>query len=230
MNKQTMISIDLNITRFTKDMYENLINMIKKSNENIQIYLYNYIAKKHTYVTKGENINIFNYTASKKKVTLDMFQALSTVSECLLHSYENVYLLCGSVDRDILINMLKELKVKVVLLAQENSSTSLCEQIIIDRILPKDSDTYPIYSNNLNKSNIKILTANKTTDVVANSNINNENLSLKKSQFPFNSFTEKPTNKNLDDVESKLKILLEALNKSKSDALKKEYEKLIQND
>lgn len=246
MNNKAIISIDLNITRFTNDMYDNLLNMISQredtNGDNIDIYLYNYIPKKYPYVTEGNNVNIFNYNGSKKKVALDIFQSLNTLSECLMKGYNTVYLLCGAVDRDILINVLQNLGIKVVLLVQENSSTSMCQQLIIDRIHPNVSDIstqkgISMTENSLNSINLSIsdknnsncgqpLTESRSNVLNYNDNFNGNSISDKK-EFLFKTNIQPNANPKMIDAENKLKILLDALTKSKSNSLKDEYEKLI---
>lgn len=245
MNDKAIISIDLNITRFTKDMYENLINTISETQDNIEIYLYNYIAKKHFFIQESKNLHIFNYNGSKKKVALDIFQSLNTLSECLKNGFNKVYLLCGAIDRDILINVLQNLNIKVILLVQENSSTSLCEQLFIDRILPNPNDISTVKSkleikNFNNESNSTVY--NDYNNDCGNINTVNKNAFYKniddkkelnknaKKEFLFNTGIKANNNPKMIDTENKLRILLEALTKSKSDSLKKEYEKLLLND
>lgn len=242
MNEKAIISIDLNITRFTKDMYENLINTISETQDNLEIYLYNYIAKKHSFIQESKNLHIFNYNGSKKKVALDIFQSLNTLSECLNNGFNKVYLLCGAIDRDVLINVLQNLNIKVVLLVQENSSTSLCEQLFIDRILPNPNDLSTIKSNLYSESSYSKTNAticdeynNDCGKDTSRNEINFQNESkevnkISKKEFLLGTGIKPNANPKMIDAENKLRILLEALTKSKSDSLKKEYEKLILNE
>ena len=101
-----LISCDMNCTRITEQMYNNLLAKLTKYNGICHVHIYNYIAKKHTYITGKYCEQTHAYTGSHKRVVVDLEQALDTIKLASNDKYDMVYMLTGECESDILYNKL----------------------------------------------------------------------------------------------------------------------------
>ncbi len=104
-----LLTIDLNTTRLNTQSYSHLIENIPS--DNLEIHIYNYIEQKHNKLPFVNNEIIHNYNGSRKKVALDIPQALDTIELCAKNNYLQVYILCGEFESEFLFNKLNDMKV-----------------------------------------------------------------------------------------------------------------------
>lgn len=153
-----LLTIDLNTTRLNNQSY---LNLIKSLNCNeLEIHIYNYIEQKHNKMSFCQGEVIHKYFGSRKKVALDIKQALDIIELCAKNTYKKVYVLCGEYESDFLFLKLNEMNVpyqkiscssfrqiecKCLEVAQNSPSTSLEEK------KAKNSDINAVSTNqNLN--------------------------------------------------------------------------------
>lgn len=104
-----LLTIDLNTTRLNAQSYSHLIENIPSNN--LEIHIYNYIEQKHNKLPFVNNEIIHNYNGSRKKVALDIPQALDTIELCAKNAYLQVFILCGEFESDFLFNKLNDMNV-----------------------------------------------------------------------------------------------------------------------
>lgn len=104
-----LLSIDLNTTRLNNQNYTCLINSIPKSN--LTIHIYNYIEQKHGKLPFNHNEILHPYIGSRKKVALDIPQALDIVEICAKNKFDKVYILCGEYESEFLYNKLNHMNI-----------------------------------------------------------------------------------------------------------------------
>ena len=104
-----LLSIDLNTTRLNNQSYQNLINSTNYNN--LEIHLYNYIEQKHNKLSFTNGEVIHKYGGSRKKVALDIPQALDIIEQCSKNNYEKVFILCGEFESEFLLKKLDSMNV-----------------------------------------------------------------------------------------------------------------------
>ena len=104
-----LLSIDLNTTRLNNQSYQNLINSTNYNN--LEIHLYNYIEQKHNKLSFTNGEVIHKYCGSRKKVALDIPQALDIIEQCSKNNYEKVFILCGEFESEFLLKKLDSMNV-----------------------------------------------------------------------------------------------------------------------
>ncbi len=104
-----LLSIDLNTTRLNNQNYMSLINSIPESN--LTIHIYNYIEQKHGKLPFNHNEILHPYIGSRKKVALDIPQALDIVEICAKNKFDKVYILCGEYESEFLYNKLNHMNI-----------------------------------------------------------------------------------------------------------------------
>lgn len=104
-----LLSIDLNTTRLNNQNYNYLIKSLP--NCNLTIHIYNYIEQKHNKLPFNHNEIIHQYIGSRKKVALDIPQALDIVEICAKNKFDKVFILCGEYESEFLYNKLSNMKI-----------------------------------------------------------------------------------------------------------------------
>ncbi len=104
-----LLTIDLNTTRLNNQSYLHLLSELK--HEKCEIHIYNYIEQKHNKLPFNNGEIIHQYSGSRKKVALDIPQALDTIELCAKNNYLGVYILCGDFESEFLFNKLNKMKV-----------------------------------------------------------------------------------------------------------------------
>lgn len=104
-----LLSIDLNTTRITNQNYQNLLNSINC--DKLEIHIYNYIKTKHSKLEFSNGEVLHPYTGSRKKIALDIPQALDIVEQAALNKFEQIIILCGEFEGEFLYNKLNQLKI-----------------------------------------------------------------------------------------------------------------------
>lgn len=129
-----LLSIDLNTTRLNNQSYQNLINSTNYNN--LEIHLYNYIEQKHNKLSFTNGEVIHKYCGSRKKVALDIPQALDIIEQCSKNNYEKVFILCGEFESEFLLKKLDSMNVTYLklqptairqsdILSENNNDTNL---------------------------------------------------------------------------------------------------------
>lgn len=104
-----LLSIDLNTTRVNNQNYQHLLNSIEC--DRLEIHIYNYIEQKHNKLSFVNGEIIHQYVGSRKKVALDIPQALDMIRLCTLNNYDLVYILCGEYESEFLYGKLSQIGV-----------------------------------------------------------------------------------------------------------------------
>ena len=104
-----LLSIDLNTTRLNNQSYQNLINSTNYNN--LEIHLYNYIEQKHNKLSFTNGEVIHKYCGSRKKVALDIPQALDIIEHCSKKNYEKVVILGREIESEFLLKKLDSMNV-----------------------------------------------------------------------------------------------------------------------
>ena len=104
-----LLSIDLNTTRLNNQSYQNLIDSTNYNN--LEIHLYNYIEQNHNKLSFTNGEVIHKYCGSRKKVALDIPQALDIIEQCSKNNYEKVFILCGEFESEFLLKKLDSMNV-----------------------------------------------------------------------------------------------------------------------
>lgn len=104
-----LLSIDLNTTRFNAQSYQNLVESTKCNQ--LEIHIYNYIEQKHCKLPFCHGEILHKYSGSRKKVALDIKQAVDIVELCTKNFYHNVFILCGEYESEFLFGKLTEMGV-----------------------------------------------------------------------------------------------------------------------
>ena len=107
-----LISCDMNCSRITEQMYITMMSKLYNDGDIIEVHIYNYLPKKHTFITGNYGEQTHAYTGSHKRVALDITQALDTVRLALQVTYDKIYILSGEYESEALYTMLSELKCK----------------------------------------------------------------------------------------------------------------------
>lgn len=106
--QQILLSCDFNCCRITENQYRILTDIINNlaNGKTVITHIYNYIDKKHTFITPSDKIITHPYLGSHKKVALDIAQALDCVQYATQNNNDEIYLLCGEYESEYLTNKL----------------------------------------------------------------------------------------------------------------------------
>ena len=157
-----LLTIDLNTTRLNTQSYSHLIENIPS--DNLEIHIYNYIEQKHNKLPFVNNEIIHNYNGSRKKVALDIPQALDTIELCAKNNYLQVYILCGEFESEFLFNKLNDMQVNY----SKIMPTSLRQAETISTIHNID---FSVKQNQAYYSNISQNNTVTQTDIMADSDL-----------------------------------------------------------
>lgn len=157
-----LLTIDLNTTRLNTQSYSHLIENIPS--DNLEIHIYNYIEQKHNKLPFINNEIIHNYNGSRKKVALDIPQALDTIELCAKNNYLQVYILCGEFESEFLFNKLNDMQVNY----SKIMPTSLRQAETISTIHNID---FSVKQNQAYYSNISQNNTVTQTDIMADSDL-----------------------------------------------------------
>ena len=157
-----LLTIDLNTTRLNTQSYSHLIENIPS--DNLEIHIYNYIEQKHNKLPFVNNEIIHNYNGSRKKVALDIPQALDTIELCAKNNYLQVYILCGEFESEFLFNKLNDMQVNY----SKIMPTSLRQAETISTIPNID---FSVKQNQAYYSNISQNNTVTQTDIMADSDL-----------------------------------------------------------
>ena len=157
-----LLTIDLNTTRLNTQSYSHLIENIPI--DNLEIHIYNYIEQKHNKLPFVNNEIIHNYNGSRKKVALDIPQALDTIELCAKNNYLQVYILCGEFESEFLFNKLNDMQVNY----SKIMPTSLRQAETISTIHNID---FSVKQNQAYYSNISQNNTVTQTDIMADSDL-----------------------------------------------------------
>lgn len=103
------MSIDLNTVRFNAQSYQNLVD--STNCRDLEIHIYNFIEQKHCKLPFYNGEILHKYSGSRKKIALDIKQALDIVELCTKNFYQNVFILCGEYESECLFSKLSEMGV-----------------------------------------------------------------------------------------------------------------------
>lgn len=95
-----LLSLDLNTLRLSNVGYTRLLCQYDLMDA--EIHLYNYIEQKHGKLPLEHGETIHPYIGSRKKITLDISQALDIVELCANNTYQCVYIVCGEYQSEFL--------------------------------------------------------------------------------------------------------------------------------
>ncbi len=132
--------------------------------DNLEIHIYNYIEQKHNKLPFVNNEIIHNYNGSRKKVALDIPQALDTIELCAKNNYLQVYILCGEFESEFLFNKLNDMQVNY----SKIMPTSLRQAETISTIHNID---FSVKQNQAYYSNISQNNTVTQTDIMADSDL-----------------------------------------------------------
>lgn len=104
-----LLSIDLNTTRLNNQNYLNLLSGINA--DKLSIHIYNYIEQKHNKINFNHGELLHQYLGSRKKIALDIPQALDIIELCANNYYDKVLILSGEYESEYLYNKLSQMKV-----------------------------------------------------------------------------------------------------------------------
>ena len=106
-----LISCDINCSRITERMYNTMLSELAHNNADTHIHIYNYLPKKHTFITGEYNEITHAYNGSHKRVALDLTQALDTIKLALQDNFDMIYLITGEYESETLYSKLSEINV-----------------------------------------------------------------------------------------------------------------------
>lgn len=104
-----LLSIDLNTIRLSNQSYLNLLSSVNC--EQTEIHIYNYIEQKHNKLDFCHGEILHKYQGSRKKIALDIKQALDIIEQCTKTNFDNVYIMCGEYESEFLFKKLDEINV-----------------------------------------------------------------------------------------------------------------------
>lgn len=104
-----LISCDINCSRITEHMYNTMLLELANNNTDTHIHIYNYLPKKHTFITGAYNEITHAYNGSHKRVALDLTQALDTMKLALQDNFDMIYLITGEYESETLYSKLSEI-------------------------------------------------------------------------------------------------------------------------
>ncbi len=163
-----LLSIDLNTTRLNNQSYQNLINSTNYNN--LEIHLYNYIEQKHNKLSFTNGEVIHKYCGSRKKVALDIPQALDIIEQCSKNNYEKVFILCGEFESEFLLKKLDSMNVTYLKL----QPTAIRQSDILSENNNESLDIEPIKLQMSQNSNV---VKNEKISQDAHLNLSEEKLS-----------------------------------------------------
>lgn len=181
-----LLSIDLNTTRITQQNYTNILNSI--GCDNLEIHIYNYIKTKHNKLVFSNGETLHPYEGSRKKVALDIPQALDLVEQATLNRFEKIFILCGEFEGEFLFNKLNKMKINYhkitqselrqldinsIELSQQNTTPSKqVEDLLCEKLLSQKSNTDLQLSQEQIKALIKYIKLKKQKQTTCCSAVN----------------------------------------------------------
>lgn len=158
MNK-VLLTYDLNCSRITPEQYLLIRKIVREqASGEVDIQVYNYLAKKHTFVYTDEHTTLHPYIGSHKRITLDLNQALDCVDCVVANNIKDVYILCGEYDSEYLWKKLDNLGVryhKITLSASQVSIGNTTYNIEDSDLLDGDLVPYNRLESSQTKSSIE---------------------------------------------------------------------------
>lgn len=104
-----LLSIDLNTTRLNNQNYIQLLSSIDA--DRLSIHIYNYIYQKHNKINFNHGEVLHQYLGSRKKIALDIPQALDLIELCATNHYDKVLILSGEYESEFLFSKLSRMNV-----------------------------------------------------------------------------------------------------------------------
>lgn len=159
-----LLSIDLNTTRITNQNYNNLLQSIKC--DNLQIHIYNYIKAKHSKIAFNNGEVLHQYAGSRKKIAMDITQALDITEQASNKTFDKIFILCGEYESEFLFSKLDQMQANY-----HKISPSDLRQLNDDKI---DINIPTSAPNNLNLSPEQLKTLIKYIKLKKESNISTQ--------------------------------------------------------
>lgn len=163
---KAFLSIDLNTIRMTKEIFDNMIKDISTSYEIIQMNLYNFIQEKHSQYSLLDNTVVSLYQGGRKRVQLNMEQALDTAEFAIRNGPVSIFLICGELGSDILIDKLHKFNNQVTIINENQWVSKADKQIRIQRIFSENPIKIDAKSTNSQKSTIDELKLQELINVL----------------------------------------------------------------
>ena len=166
-----LLTIDLNTTRLNNQSYLHLLSEL--NHEKCEIHIYNYIEQKHNKLPFNNGEIIHQYSGSRKKVALDIPQALDTIELCTKNNYLGVYILCGDFESEFLFNKLNKMKVNYTKILPTSLRCADNYSHINGDIIINKSEPQIIANESLTDTNVIQVASSDTR--ITNSNNKQEN-------------------------------------------------------
>lgn len=171
-----LLSIDLNTTRINGQGYARLLESLQT--DDLDIHIYNYLEQKHNRLPFCHGENIHKYIGSRKKVALDIPQALDIVELCRKNIYQSVHILCGEYESEFLFDKLDKMNVNYTKICSQDVRSK--QEMILDESSSFD-DTENVAASKKTDFSKEVANVYKQNK---NSNIFTENNSFEQEQKP----------------------------------------------